>query len=854
MEDHKVKQDAGQAAVSEALPPEPDFAFPQKVEQNAAEIYARALKEGQPVTALRAAIELNIADNLITPDSVVTALERYRYLARELPAPYSALADLLEARLLLDIYSSDSYVFDSRTLPEDSREENPLLWDGAQFKHRINALMEKVWRQRDELARTPISAIAPLLTNADEAENAHMTAFDFATYRLVELTRGLRQWNEEQTVMAAIPFEDDNTAPPATTEKEKQFTPLRLIDSLIEFETEYGDLRSEALLRARLEKFSLLSGPVKNEYAGQLLEIYGPANKWRPLIVNEVVDNLYSDSGNPGKAEDARLELLGNTIKEFPDSPYTPCLKNKVDVITRPFVSISIPEQAIPDRPTTGKYEIRNLDDCYILLIPVNPPPINGSFEQRQLSPKGEIKVIAHLTRGDAQPRIRSGEIEIPGLSPGYYAVIPSASQKLAGRFDAFKRYTVPVLNVCGFDIFVSDGSTGDTDKKRTQQTVYVSNASTGEPVKGAAFECTNIDRSSYSSSGRTVTGVTDKDGSFSCPFEDYDCRVTYKGSRMATRIWNNRRQYRDDAKYSASILTDLALYHPGDTINLVAVVSERTSNILSPSADIPVVMELMDANFNSVSKAEATTDKYGRATMKFDIPSDRITGTYHLTLSSRLNESGHDYRIATTSVEVAEYKAPAFRVLLDKPVVADETLEITGSVLTYSGMPLSDVNAAVNINFNIPWWRMNGYSNLPDNYHTEATTDQSGRFSVKLGIAKLLGTPYDAGTFRVGVTATSDTGETETSNNQWFTLSPGFHIESGEVRTEVTQDTVTIPVKVVDVIGNPVVKELSYEVLDDNKSVVTSGKFLSPALKLPSSLLKSGKYSLRTILPEAMK
>lgn len=848
----EVKQKADLTAASQPLLSDPDFVFPQTVEKNAAKIYDEALKANQPVTALRAAIQLNIAENQITNDSVSAALERYQYLSEKLQTPYSALAALLEARLLLEVYSSEPYVYDNRTLPEDTLESNPLLWDGKRFKRRITALIEMVLRQRDALSMTPISAIAPLLENSKEAEKAGLTALDFATYRIIDLLKRIQN-SDVQVDTDAIPFESDSTSALPTPKSEKRLTAIDVIDNLINYYCQSGELGSEALLRARLSKFRILNESQKNEYADNLLEIYGPTDKWRPLVVNQVINYVFSNSDSQQQTEIKHTELLKQTIKDFPKSEYTPCLVNKLEVKSRPFVSIHVPGQAIPFKATTASYEIQNLKDCYILLIPVNPPKVNDAYEQRQLAAKGEVKVITHITHDAEQPWQLSGEMEIPGLSPGYYAIVPSSTPKMSGFFDAFNRYTVPIINVCEFNLLTAYGSKANNDKNFKDQRIYVSDASTGKPIKGAKYQCKNNERQSRGMT-QSISGITDENGFFQCPFESFDCLVTYNGSSMENRMWSYQTANRESVTYSASILTDLALYHPGDSINLVTVVSKCASNITSPAPDKPVSIALLDVNHKNVATVECTTDKYGRATAEFSIPRDKMTGVYTLTLTLGDEAESNKSLIATSSVEVAEYKAPTFRVLLDSPVLSDDTLEITGSVLTYSGMPLSDVDVNISINFIMSWWRRYYTANLPSNYNVEAITNQAGRFSVKLGINPLLGTPYEAGWFKVSATATSDAGETESSNSQSFTITQGFHTELEEATIEVTGESLSIPVKVTDVIGKPVVKELSYEITDGKGAVIKNGKFKSPNLTLASSLIKSGKYKLRTILEDAMK
>lgn len=166
---------------------QPDFAFPQTVSADALTIYNKALKEKNPVTALQAAMAMNVADACFTNDSILISLDRYDRLAKVLRRPYSALAKLLKAQLLSDIYCSASEIYDSRTLPIEDLNADPKLWSGDQFKKVIYELCENILHSRNQLVALPIGKIAPLITNAAASEDAGMTAYDFACYQICRI-------------------------------------------------------------------------------------------------------------------------------------------------------------------------------------------------------------------------------------------------------------------------------------------------------------------------------------------------------------------------------------------------------------------------------------------------------------------------------------------------------------------------------------------------------------------------------------------------------------------------------------------------------------------------------------------
>ncbi|MDE5924140.1 MAG: hypothetical protein K2G75_02345, partial [Muribaculaceae bacterium] len=168
----------------------PDFAYPATVRDDAQKVYSSAMRSGKPLEALKAAMEMAVADRLTSSDSVAVTLGRYREIAEKFAAPYSSMASLLEASTLASLYQSSPYVFDSRVLPLDSRDAEPLLWSGDQLRDAVASLCESALAARDVLSGCPIGDLAYILTSTADADRFGMSAFDFAVYRILDITAG----------------------------------------------------------------------------------------------------------------------------------------------------------------------------------------------------------------------------------------------------------------------------------------------------------------------------------------------------------------------------------------------------------------------------------------------------------------------------------------------------------------------------------------------------------------------------------------------------------------------------------------------------------------------------------------
>lgn len=165
----------------------PDFAFPETVEKNALPRLEKALAGGDGEQALRAAIQLTIARDLVSSENYRQGLELFSDLASRTGAPWRQIAMLLEARLYGDIYGSNRFMYDRRHLPADNVPENVLEWDGDMFRAKVVELVSTALRESGPSASMPLAEISPLLTGTKDAEAAGMTVCDFVAVQTADI-------------------------------------------------------------------------------------------------------------------------------------------------------------------------------------------------------------------------------------------------------------------------------------------------------------------------------------------------------------------------------------------------------------------------------------------------------------------------------------------------------------------------------------------------------------------------------------------------------------------------------------------------------------------------------------------
>lgn len=849
----------------------PDFAFPDDVRRDASPAFTKGLKTNDPVMALNAAMQLAVADRLTSRDSIGSVISRYDRVAAAFGQPWRSLALILKARQLNDVYRSSAWKFNQRVLPLDSLSDEPMLWSGAQFRQCIGQTVREVMSAQNSLQSMSLSTISALLTDSEDAEKAGFSVFDFATYQCIGLA-------STESVNQSIPFRRiDGSGEGGSNESEDVveagLSNMALIDALILSDQQRGDSAALALLQARLKKASMMSDDYSESdkdgfvsgYAKHLLDIYPEGSVLRPILISRLYQMGKFRTDNLSNRR-ALYALLGTTVASTSDESQRKLLEGIRAQLMIPSYTLSTPYQWLTSRKGEVAMNLKNVKNGYLLLVPISPSQAEGESGDKlmisTLRPTGPIKILASWLNTLPQPTEVTDNVAVGPLPAGYYALVLSETQELSGVSSAIRKSRPDIILVSDLNAFSSDASSRSDDKKEVAKYLYVTDATNNAPVVGAKV---NFTSTVYRQTGKTSSAVTDKDGKVLLPFES--CRaVITRGSDRLT--WNGARGYvpsLEKGQTQASILTDLALYHPGDSIQAVVVLSRCGDNLLSVAPDRKFSLLLRDANYQQVDSVALCSDRLGRAVGALHIPADGLTGQFTLQAISE------DKYLGNAWVNVADYKAPSFRVSLDSPeVVANDSagegdiIRLSGLVGSYSGVPLANATVDLSIDYQ-PWWRpwMWSRSNASGSYATSAVTDSKGCFSVELSLPVEDVERYRFGIFSAKATATAESGETQTSEPRRFAIGEGYSLEyAGPADIEVVGKEVKLPARVTDITGQSVERKVSYALARISTSTQQpdfsrsdlKGEATLPGISVPASRLPSGMYMLRVVLDKAAK
>ncbi len=274
--------------------------------------------------------------------------------------------------------------------------------------------------------------------------------------------------------------------------------------------------------------------------------------------------------------------------------------------------------------------------------------------------------------------------------------------------------------------------------RQKANYRYIVVDAETGKPVKGAKV---NVETGSYGDKENKKTLITNANGETTNTFtkgtwhkiyvstdNDIACPSVSANDYFSYNNPDSRREY-------TKIYTDRAIYRPGQTVQMAAVIYE-VENYIEPSvvADKKVTAQLRDANYKVIAEQELVTDAFGKCTASFTLP----TGSKNGNFSIRLNG-------ASESFKVEEYKRPTFELSFSEykeSYKAGDTITVQGKAVSYAGVPVQDAKVQYTVRRRVAYWWMSyswywgaGYyghgTDTEELYTGETTTKEDGTFDM---------------------------------------------------------------------------------------------------------------------------
>ena len=793
---------------------EPDFAYPKTVIANAEKEMKAAGSRKDYANVLLAAMQINIAETSISQSNASRNIAMYDSLGNVLPSPWNKLAYMLEAEAYSNIYNSARWQYDGRTLPSDSVPENVNEWSKELFNNKIISLMNKA--EVCKYDNTPISEITKVLADNNFDSSVFPTVGAFISIKADKILEPFAS----RASGNVIPF--FSTQLGGQKENEAKSIISRVTENLIQagaLSVHPGEECLGVIMKAKASSGNELDY-VKEEYK-KLKE-----SEYSLWLLKYIIDksNLnFADKDNDIKGIYAIAE---EAVKRHEDSLYAIQIENTLKRLKSALVDVKFEGQYLFGNQLEGSVVMQNINSAYLLLFKAP----NGDEHQlsKLLKTSNLVSKLAINSEGEVPFKSPEMNINLPAQDYGYYFVVASNTEDKRGVIDDNKYVNlIHVSDLGAFNI--------PNQHKQDENKVFVVSAGNGGPIANAGVTI-EPNRSKWFSL------KTNENGSF-CPGKGYGKYTIRKNKDTFSDSYSSW-IYSDtepDTICGAQILTDLSLYHPGDSVGFTVIVWRQYDRNQRVAADKNVIVTLHDANYNKTDSLRLTTDKDGRAIGYIELPKNGLLGRYTLT-------AGEGKELwDSTNLTVAEYKAPTFFVELSREeaiYAVGDSIRVKGRVMTYSGMPVSDAKVNYEITYQ-SWWRWR-QGNQPSAYGGELQTDGTGEFEIVLPTAGLKDTPYCCGSYLLNVTATSPAGETATASPARFALGAEYRIQpniSDKINLDSPELKLNVPV--LDLMDRQIPAEVEYSITEKGAAApIMRGKFTSPTLILRTSEIASGEYT----------
>lgn len=807
----------------------PDFAFPKKVATDARMYLSKALDNNDGRAALQSLIQIVIADNLVSKENGQRGAALIDSVASQLNQPYSSLAYLLEARLYRDIYNSSSYLYNRRTIPVDPTPADISEWSRDMFSNRVRMLVEKGFKSVDIAKETDIAVLKGVVTNDEEAATAGLTVYDFMT---IQGIANLQPFvgNEDDI----IPFKNGEEKGSRAAER----TTAKLISELLSENESWHEKKGLTRSAAEMDYFRLSTLPWSDRKKNieQLVAKYQST----PYCGKYIIDlaNCYQ----PSEKEDYHrvYQLAENYLKENHGSSEEKGLKALVKNMTAVWLRCQTPAQVLPGKEVSGEITFRNLSEFYLLAIKMNVKNPDSNVKINEVV-NGKLSVYTRIELPDNEiekPSYTNQKFNLPPLESGIYAIVASTTPDKTGIIRDNSSYaSVPLIVVSRLSSFRT------IDSKKTagnNQKFYVVEGANERPVAGANVKFTPA----WGNKNWTETSlITDKEGKVIVPKGSYKVAVKSGNDLLFSEVYESGSSPDSKETINGQLLTDLSIYHPGDTVAFTGVIYKNVDRNLEVKSDCYVKIILNDANYQPKDTLELKSDQYGRIDGKFPLPDEGLLGSWSIQMND-----GKNY-ISQSHFEVADYKSPTFYVVTtgdNGEINIGTTIHVKGEVKTYSGMPIGDADIKYNVKY-LPWrWgRMNSGGNAT--YGGAIKSNPDGSFEIELPTAGLIGTPYQRGRYQLNITATNGAGETQESQPLFFSLGSAYRILAEIPQYVKVGKNVALPdtkIAVYDMLDRPVIKKIFYKLIAESDSVIiASGEFDGGRFPYNFDSLKSGRY-----------
>ena len=597
-----------------------------------------------------------------------------------------------------------------------AREENRSStagfpsWRAADFHREIMALYDASLQPAAYLRQLPVSAFRVILTPEGNAAHLRPSVYDLLAHRALAyfMRPDPDSGSKPDFAPAGIKLMTSATAFLQTNLKslplpENDRRSMEIFQQLLAFH--YLREETAALLDVELQRLRYLRSRLPAQDTGDryldLLKQLADQYVTHPVSteVQYEIAQYHRSRGlqyRPRVAEDFRWELrkareaCRKAIARYPQSAGAAGCQRLLQMIERPQLEMEIEAVQLPGKPFRAWLEFANLDTVQfqVFRIPDSERVVSRPVEAWRLlfADQAPIQAWQVALPNAADYQHHAAEIPMPALTPGAYLLV--VSQVSAGEVDNPVQMRV-LTQVSAISLYF----------RQEGGLFQVVDRQNGKPLAGveASVAYWSEQDSAYAA---PQNYFTDASGALSLGIRDsvryarLDLRS--KGDRyIAGPLWIDPgstaiRQPQETRQLS--ILTDRAVYHPGDRIWFKAMLMETEGHDMRAVAGGEMELLLVNNSGLAVDTVRLRSNRFGLAAGSLLIP--------HTGWGREMTLRGEEGR-TQIQVEMGAAPAPELLIRMDSfatTALLGEALRLRGSVRDKSG----DVPAGLRLSYRV--------------------------------------------------------------------------------------------------------------------------------------------------------
>ena len=783
-----------------------DFNFPQDVSKNALSDLDKALKSGNGELTVDALVRYSIAQSGISQDNMPNIIGRLEStIAKEKQPHIKSLLYYFEA-LVYQSYRDEYARWSNRNNPVGEEPTDVSEWDRRQFDEKIIELARQSIANREALKQVAVTSLPNIIKCNELGATYVPTLNEFMLMKNIELL-GSTDNDDAELMIQALKDQWINDT--------RDNAPAHIFAIST---ASSGSLSKEEYLKYKDSEYSALL--LDRTYFGDEKESY---------------------------------KALQEYVQRFPNSKFTPQVKNSITEAERKNVYLSYPSLCQSSDSIKVNLDVRNTNTLTINVYRIPDDKLKNYYSIKI----GDLKLVRQETVNvqGTVPFNEDTKATLPPLPYGAYIL-------LADNLDGKK---TNITEVHSYDILrVSDITLMGVRHLDGKDRIGAVNSMTGKPLPGVNIKYDEGSIGTTDSNGMVYVPDTYFKNGANRPFSGISIYASKGDDKYGPELYYNQMREGHSDNYSGNIYTDLGVYRPGETVQWAVNVFHAEDDKRTPLADQELEVFFYDQNREPIDTVIARTDEFGRIEGSFLVPKDRMNGRFSIIVQMESPGSRYKQNIVHKIVNVSEYKTPTFEVTFPdarRSYVTGQPVKVTGKAETYSGMPVANAEVRLSLiqkEWSWWWWRTydNGGEHLMD---TTVVTDAQGNFTFSyepelFSENKNKRHPWSRYNYQVTATVTTDAGETQEETTS-FIVGTRRGIEMGRENgdTYLNDKPFKLPLKYNTTDEEKTSTLCSWEVIPvGSKEPAKSGTLNTEDPTIDLTDLPSGQYMLKIRIIDA--